>query len=348
MSIVLGDPEVIQFFSTHTQFNPDTVMKLCINFIKGINTPQPTNQSHLESALSQLAQKVQSLKFDINSALDSHLKTNQQQTHNLLELFWNRPPALQSQAQLESAMNASLGQLREHVQMTNANTHRTLEQLTNLTNRFNNSSQKGKLSENLLLGVLTKAFPTAEILDNTCDPHSCDFSLKRDRAVDILIENKTYTRNVDKPEIYKFLADIKRHGCSGILLSQESGIANKRNFQIDILGGSVVLYLHNVQYDQSMIKLAVDIIDHVHETIATTDLHPTNTVELTASDIDLMNKELGDYMTQREALLKFLKESHKESISRVNAMKLPKLTSFASRVGHKLSRPHVPSTPIKN
>ena len=336
MSIVLGDPEVIQFFSTHTQFNPDTVMKLCINFIRGtLGTLQPTNQTELESALSQLSQKVQSLKFDINCALDSHLKVNQQQTHNLLELFWTKPPA-QAHAQLESVINANLGSLRENLQVTNMNTHRTLEQLTNLTNRFNNSSQKGKLSENLLMSVLTKAFPTAEIVDNTNDPHSCDFSLKRDGKGSILIENKTYTRNVDKPEIDKFLADVKRHGCSGILLSQESGIANKQNFQIEVFSGSVVLYLHNVQYDHSVIKLAVEIIDHVHETISTTapKRHQTDIVELTSSDIDMINKELGEFMLQRESLIKFLKESHKESIQKVNAMKLPKLTRFVSRAVH--------------
>jgi hypothetical protein len=136
-------------------------------------------------------------------------------------------------------------------------------------NKFDNSSDKGNLSEAKLKFVLQTMFPSGEIIDTSSDNHKCDLLLKRINRKDILIENKDYKVNVPKCEITKFVSDMTDYNSSnhenanGLMISQNSGIALKNNFQIDIDGVNVMLYLHNCEYNQDLIQCAIDVIDHL-------------------------------------------------------------------------------------
>ncbi|NDD84603.1 hypothetical protein EBZ38_10090 [bacterium] len=312
-------------------------MKHCIQFMQNVIDTQ-SSQSEVCSVITKLTQKLDN--FDI--LLKGHLHDSSLQTRGLLESFTGNvaqsvakgistnglPELVGVVGASEERIHANLSQIRDHLQQNTLHTKQAAEQLTSLANKFNNSSQKGKVSENLLLTALSRAFPTGEIQDMTPLPHSCDFLLRRDNFPDILFENKTYTRNVDTVEINKFISDIKRNGCSGILLSQESGIANKQHFQIDVIGNTIVVYLHHVQYDVSMIQLAVNVIDHINQSMQWQHRECENEHErvlLSEQDICAINKELAEFISNREQLIKFLKDTHKESIARVNSMKLPKL-----------------------
>ena len=68
-------------------------------------------------------------------------------------------------------------------------------------------------------------------------------------------------------EVKKFIRDIEQQKCHGVFLSQNSGITSKQHFQIDMIGKNIAIYIHNVHYDSTLIKSAVDIIDNLHEKI---------------------------------------------------------------------------------
>ena len=70
-------------------------------------------------------------------------------------------------------------------------------------------------------------------------------SIKRHQKKTILFENKYYSTNVQKYEVLKFIRDCDEQNCSGILLSQNTGICTKDNFQIDIQNNNVLIYIHN-------------------------------------------------------------------------------------------------------
>ena len=62
-------------------------------------------------------------------------------------------------------------------------------------------------------------------------------------------------------EVDKFIRDINTQGYSGIFISQNSNIANKKTFEIGFYGNNVGIYLSNVKYDTDIIQIAIDTID---------------------------------------------------------------------------------------
>jgi hypothetical protein len=200
--------------------------------------------------------------------------------------------------------------------------------LTKLLSKFNNSSQKGKISENLLSCVLSKAFPSAEVIDNTNDPHSCDFRLKRVNKQDILIENKTYSKNVDKEEVSKFLEDIEKHECCGMLISQESGISNKENWQIDIHNGNVVIFLHNVNYDTETLQLAVQIIDNIYQKLLDISNLGGDSFGVSPELLVSLNNELQLFIKQRDNIINLVRNFQKDATNKLKELQLPVLTTF--------------------
>ena len=75
------------------------------------------------------------------------------------------------------------------------------DKLNNLLNRFENSSAKGKLSENLVLNTLKDMYPSAEIYSVGQTKETCDIMLIRNNKPNVLIENKDWKRPVIQEEI---------------------------------------------------------------------------------------------------------------------------------------------------
>lgn len=138
-----------------------------------------------------------------------------------------------------------------------------------------NSSRKGNVSEGKLEIVLNKCFPNSTIENTSKTGQSGDFLIKykssvienahadSDGYISIMIENKNYKGNVPEEEVKKFIDDVKTTNKHGIFLSQTSGIATKNNYDIDFEGKNVLLYLHNVQYDENTIISAVKLLEAI-------------------------------------------------------------------------------------
>ena len=96
----------------------------------------------------------------------------------------------------------------------------------------NNSSIKGKISEDILYNLLLEMFPSSNIVKNAggTASNSGDFVLSFVDDLNILIENKIYINNVNSKEVQKFKDDVKKCKMCGIMLSQTSGIANISDF----------------------------------------------------------------------------------------------------------------------
>lgn len=83
------------------------------------------------------------------------------------------------------------------------------DKLNNLLNRFENSSNKGKMSENLVLNTLKTMYPNAEIYSVGQTKETCDIMLVRNNKPKILVENKDWRRPVIQEEVKKFMRDIE-------------------------------------------------------------------------------------------------------------------------------------------
>ena len=94
--------------------------------------------------------------------------------------------------------------------------------------RQKNSTNKGADSEDKVLEGLYSTFPDCQITKTTGIAKAGDFLIERSNNPPIMIENKDYTKNVPKEEIEKFIRDVEQQGCSGILISQTTGISKKK------------------------------------------------------------------------------------------------------------------------
>jgi len=199
-----------------------------------------------------------------------------------------------------------------------------------LLKKMENSSSKGKISENILYNIITPLYPTAEILSVGTTKETGDIILNRNDKPKILLENKNYDRNIGADEIKKFLRDIETQNCSGIMISQHSGIANKENYQIESYNGNIVIYLHNVEYQPERIKVAVDIIDHFKSQIL--EFQPDSSgTSIDSSVLDEINIEYQNFITQKLALTKVAKEFNQKLTLQIDEFKLPSLEYFLNK-----------------
>jgi len=201
----------------------------------------------------------------------------------------------------------------------------TLQQnVSELLRKLENSSAKGKISENLLQHVLHNAYPSAQIESVGTSKETGDFMLSRQGKNTILFENKNYERNVGQEEVKKFIRDIELQECSGILCAQHYGISNKENYQIDIHNGHILVYLHKVEYDPDKIKVAVEIIDHFRSTMDDLDCG-NEIVQMEKKTLDDINKEYQQFIQSKLTQVKLIKEYNQKLIAQMDDWKLPQL-----------------------
>jgi hypothetical protein len=200
--------------------------------------------------------------------------------------------------------------------------------------KMENSSSKGKMSENIVLNILRGLFPSAEIEYVGSQKESGDIMIHRKDRQRILVENKCYeSRQVTSEQVKKFIHDVDTQNCSGLFLSQEGGIVNKDNFEINIHNRNVLLYIHNVNYDPEIIKIAIDIIDSFKtklDEITLTDDYP-----ISKDTLEEINKEYQLFVEQKINQLKLVKEFSQKMIKNIEDLQLPCLEkTLSSRFGY--------------
>ena len=195
--------------------------------------------------------------------------------------------------------------------------------------RMENSSSKGKMSENIVLNILRGLFPSAEIEYVGSQKESGDIMIHRKDRQKILVENKCYeSRQVTSDQVKKFIHDVDTQNCSGLFLSQEGGIVNKENFEINIHNRNVLLYIHNVNYDPEIIKIAIDIIDSFKSKLDEITL--TDDYTISKDTLDEINKEYQLFVEQKFAQLKMVKEFSQKMIKHIECIELPCLEKMLS------------------
>ena len=188
----------------------------------------------------------------------------------------------------------------------------------------------GKLNEGKLFIVLNNLYPNHEIIDCSNKSKHGDIILRRQTYKDVIFENKHYTSNVPKEDVFKFIRDCEEQNSSGILLSNCSGISNKNNFQIDITTeNNVLIYIHKAEYDEFKIQTAVNIIDHI-TTILNQIKKETNKNIITDDIMIDINQEFQTFLNQKETLINLIRETNKKIISQITDIELPSLQKLLS------------------
>tara|TARA_Y100000389_G_scaffold200621_1_gene241432 strand:- start:329 stop:1711 length:1383 start_codon:yes stop_codon:yes gene_type:complete len=199
--------------------------------------------------------------------------------------------------------------------------------LRNFLDKQNNSTLKGKISEEKLETCLTQAFPAASITNKSGESKSCDYLMVRKEKSPIMFENKDYSSNVPNEEIKKFIRDVEYKNCDAIMLSQNSGISTKENYQIDIHNGNIMVFIHFVHYDTSKINIAVNLVDHLRN-ILNKYKNDNNEINISQEDMILINKEYLLFVQQRNELIDNYKKYYKEHLKKLEEFDMHYLTKL--------------------
>jgi hypothetical protein len=206
------------------------------------------------------------------------------------------------------------------------------QKVSDMLKKFEKGSGKGNVSENVLYNILLSLFPCAQIdyVGNEIK-ETGDIILIRNNKPKILIENKDHDAcNVPKMDVDKFIRDCEIQQCCGIMFSQNRGIANKENYELQINNGNVLLYVHNVNFDNDKIKTAIEIVEQfkIKFDEINTDIDVCN---IETSVLEEINKEFNNYTSQKHSLLKLVKDFNEKINSSINDLKMPCLEQFLSK-----------------
>ena len=289
--------------------------------------------------LGQVGLTLQHFQTSLSNEINNLLKNDDDNAiKNFISSFDSKCSAMFQTVQqpVFSFLTASEERIQSNIQIIKDNTlttqsknAATMDDLSLYLKKFNNSSFKGAIGETELQALLNKMFPSAEIINSSGTKACGDFMMERDNKPNIMFENKVYDRNVTPDEIQKFIRDVGEIKTHAIFLSQNSGISRKKNFQVDIHKGLIMVYIHNVQYSPDKIQLAVDIIDNLSERIQDLDVENDENV-ISKSLLDEINTEFIDFNRQRDEIILTSKDFQKKLLTQLENLKMNALTKYLS------------------
>lgn len=290
-----------------------------------------SNFKLLQSTILNETSKFLSSSLDKKTIEDflNNINLNMSQVHNTLTTLISS-----SETRIESKLEVNDSKMNEikNIFSDNNNSQILLQTSVNeMLKKFEKGIGKGSVSEHITYNILLTMFPCAQI-DYVGDTKEMgDIILIRNGKPKILIENKDHEScNVPKQDVEKFIRDCDIQKCCGIMFAQNRGIANKRNFEIQINNGNVLLYVHEVNFDVDKIKTSIEIVEQFKFKLDEININNDNNYVIEHDTLEEINKEFNSYILQKHAMLKLIRDFNEKMISSVNDLKMPCIEKFLS------------------
>jgi len=128
---------------------------------------------------------------------------------------------------------------------------------------MNNSSKKGKITENLIYNILKNRFKNFAIEETRSKPHHGDAIIhipKKKEDIKIILEIKNYSKVVNSKEIKKLKYDMIHTGIRySIFVSMKSGFVGRKDLSIEEFFNEgkiyTIIYVPNMTNDHNFIRL---------------------------------------------------------------------------------------------
>tara|TARA_B100000242_G_scaffold238032_1_gene177939 strand:- start:880 stop:2202 length:1323 start_codon:yes stop_codon:yes gene_type:complete len=239
--------------------------------------------------------------------------------------------------QVQQPLMAVFEKMSEDLLLQRKDGEKLSTELWDFLNKYKHSSStKGAVSENMLYDLLNSILPTDEIIDCTGQTASGDFMVnRRDTTLPrFIVENKDYTRKANTAEVAKFERDIQEQKCHGIFLSQSSDITFKDPYQVDLIDGFIHVYVPNVNFDPTKVKIAIDMIDQLSkgiEMVERSNATENNTdIRISKTELELIAEEYKTFAENKAHAI----ESAKTTIKLIEStFSLPSLQSLLNVLG---------------
>jgi hypothetical protein len=172
--------------------------------------------------------------------------------------------------------------------------------------------------------ILNKQFPSDIIVKNNDETIFYSYSIYRNNKPKMLISNNDCLNNISCENVNKFLITCEENGSNGILLSNNSGIIGKKNFEIELINSIIIIYIHFSNFDIEKINLAIFVIDKLSSLITIQEVN-LNIPKDILLDI---NKDFRYFIEQKQELQYYIKECNKNILNQLENLKLKNLKTY--------------------
>lgn len=311
-----------------------------------LNDVLPKSNNQLSKQLSEVIRDMQKTVMDDTQKYFSNSTVTPQSLQEFIgTLDAKLSTSLQlSQAQTESRIgatirdmktssDASLGAIKELSSSNQQITSALNSSVCEILKKMENSSSKGRISENVLFNTLVALYPCAQIDPVGTTKETGDIIITRKDRPRILVENKNWDKNVVQEEVKKFLHDVEQQNCCGLFLAQNHGIANKEDFEVNVHNGNVLVYVHQAKNDPDKIKVAISIIDHLKMRLDESMFNKSNTTDVDTigkERLDNINQEYQAFVSQKLSMIRYVREFQTKLCKMIEDVRLPSLEEHLS------------------
>jgi hypothetical protein len=275
------------------------------------------NQTSIESFFSSMENKLAGAIGQSQQLVSSMLTASEQRLNSRI-------------TEIKTSTESHIHEIKD-LSTANQSSNVVLQNNVNdLLKKMEGSSTKGKCSENILFSILESLFPSAQVDVVGEQKETGDIMLIRKNKPTILVENKNWSRNVVQEEVKKFIRDVEIQKCCGLFLSQNNGIANKENFEINVHEGNVLLYVHEVNNDAEKIRIAIDVIDNFKTKLDEMVSNNGDGFTVEKEILDEINREYQNFALQKLSQIKNIKEFSQKLIKQIEETQFPILENYLS------------------
>ena len=307
--------------SNNNDSEKNIIRELTINndlFLNKINSL--TDNSEIRTLFTQEVEKLNHIVSNGGLSTD---KISDMLTQSRITLDQSIQDKINSLLSSSNSTNTSMfTELISRLEKTTS----TLDTVDIYFQKQNGSNTKGKQGEGKLELLLSESFPSASVVNTAGQTAKGDFILERKERNKILIDTKDYETVIPIKEVEKIIRDVELNRCHGILISQNSGIAQKNDFEINVHDNNIIIFIHKCCYDPFKIVLAVNIIDHLEPILLK---NKEKYEESISSDLlMLINREYQELASSKLNLINSIKKTQQELITQVQKLELPALTKY--------------------
>lgn len=232
----------------------------------------------------------------------------------------------------EERINNNVSSVKDKI-TTTEESHRTfVNNMTSLLDNQEKETSKEVKNNKHFVSFLTKSFSNADISSKLLGIEDGPTTImQRLRKPTILVQNYDIDTNISADNMSYFMNVLSDENTCGILVSQRSGISNKNDFQIEFHNNNVIIFIHNMEYSNYKIEVAVNIIDHLYFKLHQFNKTSVNDDFTVPKDVlETINNEYQMFITQKTAVIDVLKESQKKVMAQIDEIKFPSLDKYLS------------------
>ena len=196
------------------------------------------------------------------------------------------------------------------------------------TSLLQETIEKIQIQKQPYINIISKLFPMADIRSITNDDNN--ICIKRFKKAKIIVRMYDTESNISNEQVTDFMNSIDEENSCGIILSQKSGITNKKNFQIDIHNNNILISVHNVNYSHYIIESAIDIIDTLYEKMQSFSKESGNHYTISTELLDNINNEYQLFIGKKNSMVETMKEFQKKMLSQLEECKFTSLSNILS------------------